>query len=272
MNKILIIGAKGMLGYAVSEYFDRKGYPVVKISRSDYDIAKEPFSKFEKLAEESDVIINCAGVIKPMIAHTPIEDVLRVNSIFPKNLAKLAGKTDKKCIHITTDCVFSGSKGNYTEDDYFDADDVYGLSKNAGDDADCMVLRTSIIGEEKGQGRSLLEWARSMAGKEVNGFLNHIWNGVTTVYFAEIIEKILNGNMYKKGLFHIHSPNALNKFELLSMINKVYDLRFSQINQTQANVAVDRSLGTKYSLSEKVVSLKIQAQLYGMKKFFTIKD
>jgi dTDP-4-dehydrorhamnose reductase len=268
MGKIIVLGSTGMLGYAVSSYFRSKEYEVVQISRNEFDIANEPISKFEEYLNNADVVINCAGVIKPRIAQNTLENVLKINSIFPRNLANVCNKMGIKCFHITTDCVYSGKKGSYNEEDYFDADDLYGLSKNAGETKDCMVLRTSIIGEEKGQSRSLLEWAKSQAGKEVNGFTNHKWNGVTTLYLAEIIENILKNNFYQKGLFHVHSPNTVNKYELLNIFNEVYELKFSKINDIEAKDTVDRSLSTVYKLSSKVCTKTLQQQVREMKEFF----
>lgn len=268
MKNIVILGSNGMLGYAVTEYFLRKGYDVTALTRKDYDIAKDPINKLETFVKQAEVVINCAGVIKSVINNSSIEDILQVNSIFPRNLANLCNKHGVKCFHITTDCVYSGRKGNYDENDYFDADDVYGISKNAGDIKDCMTLRTSIIGEEvKGQSRSLLEWARSQAGKSVNGFTNHLWNGVTTVYLAEIIENILNSNLYQKGIFHVFSPNSVNKYELLQSINDVYNLKL-KINPYKAESGINRTLNSVNDLAEKLVTKEIGHQISEMNLFF----
>lgn len=267
MQRVTIFGSNGMLGYAVTEYFKRKNYAVRTISRNEFDIAKDDHSKIYELLNDTDVVINCAGVIKPRIKDMTEVDVLRVNSIFPHNLAKVCNHKEIKCFHITTDCVYSGIKGSYDESDLFDADDLYGTSKNGGDSTNCMVLRTSIIGEENGQSRSLLEWARSQAGKEVNGFLNHDWNGVTTVYLAEIIDTILNNDLYEKELFHIHSPKSVNKFQLVSIINEVYDLKM-KINPVEAGSVVDRTMKSIKELSAKVCRKSIEEQLKEMKYFF----
>lgn len=268
MGKILVIGSTGMLGYAVSEYFLSKQYDVVKLTRNDFDIGVEPHEKFEKYLDGIDVVINCAGLIKPTIGKFPIEQAIRVNSIFPRNLALMTKARGIKCFHITTDCVYSGKKGNYNELDLFDAEDLYGMTKNAGENKDCMVLRTSIIGEEKENSRSLLEWAKSQAGKEVNGFTNHLWNGVTTLYLAEIIENILKQNLYQNGIFHIHSPNTVNKYELLQIFDEVYELKYAKINSVEAKEAVDRTLSSIYDLTKVVCSKSLKEQIIGMKDFF----
>lgn len=269
MEKVLIIGSTGMLGYAVSSYFKTNDYEVVELSRSQFDIANDTMDKFESYLDGVGVVINCAGVIKPTIAKNSIENVLKINSLFPRNLAKVCNKRNIKCFHITTDCVYTGKKGRYTEEDYFDADDLYGLSKNSGENKDCMVLRTSIIGEENGQSRSLLEWAKSQAGKEVNGFTNHLWNGVTTLYLAEIIETILLQDLYEKGLFHVHSPNTVDKYQLLQIFSRAYNLNL-KINPVEAKDAVDRSLSSIFDLTKKVAVKTLEQQVNEMQGFFEL--
>lgn len=268
MRKILIFGSNGMLGYAVTEYFRKNDYLVKTINRNEFDIAKDNHGKLSTLLDDTDIVINCAGVIKPRIKVMPVIDVLRVNSIFPHNLAKTARQKFVKCIHITTDCVYNGKKGNYDETDLFDADDLYGISKSVGDAAECMVLRTSILGEENGQSRSLLEWTRSQKGKEVNGFLNHNWNGVTTTYLAELIDTIIKNNLYMDGLYHIHSPNSVNKFELLSVINDIYNLKMD-IKPAFAEESVNRTLTSVKHFSSMFCTKSIEKQLAEMKLFFS---
>jgi len=265
--KVLVFGAKGMLGYAMHSYFERQGQEVKAMGREDFDIARDPISNIESLVTWSDAVINCAGVIKPLIAKTPIEDVLKVNAVFPRNLANLCERHSKMCFHVTTDCVYSGRKGTYSETDAFDAEDVYGLSKNAGDAADAMVLRTSIVGEEKYAKRSLLEWARSQSGKEVSGFVNHSWNGVTTVFLAEIIETIIKRGLYEKGIFHVHSPQAVTKLELLQIFNEVYDLHL-KINAVEASEFCDRTLNSGRPLTQLVCTKPLPTQIQEMRKFF----
>ena len=268
MKKISVLGASGMLGYAVSSYFKNRGYEVVEITRNEFDIAKDEMNKLEAYFDGVDVVINCAGIIKPTLKLNSVEDVLKINSRFPRNLAKLCNSKGIECFHITTDCVFSGKKGSYTENDYFDADDLYGLSKNAGENKDCMTLRTSIIGEEKEHNRSLLEWAKSQAGKSVNGFTNHFWNGVTTLYLAEIIENILNNGLYEEGIFHVYSPEPVDKYQLLSIINDVYNLEL-QITPIETENPIDRTLFSVYNLSEKVSIKSLSEQIREMHNFFS---
>ena len=264
---VAVVGAGGMLGYAVAEYFGRTGAPVIAVGRQQFDIARDPIAKLERLVGPAGSIINCAGVIKPMIARTSVEDVLRVNTVFPHNLAQLGLRLDKPVFHVTTDCVYSGSRGGYDESDLFDADDLYGLSKNGGDFANAMVLRTSIIGEERGTGRSLLEWARSQRGQAVSGFLNHRWNGVTTLHLAEVVHRIVEEGLYRRGLFHVYSPAVVTKFELLDLINQVYGLNLT-IRPVEAPSACDRSLASRHDLSRRLCVKSLRQQLDDMRQFF----
>lgn len=268
MKTIAVIGAKGMLGLAVSEYFSRRGDRVIPLTRNEYDIAGDPLERLEDLLSDARHVVNCAGVIKPLIAQTAAEDVLKVNAIFPRNLARLCDRRGAQLFHVTTDCVYSGRDGGYDENAFFDAEDVYGLSKNAGDAADCMVLRTSIIGEERGQQRSLLEWARSQAGKEVNGFLNHRWNGVTTLHLAELIDRIIEDGLYEKGIFHVHSPETVTKHELVSMLSEVYGLGLT-IHPVDAAEACDRSLASARPLCRRLEVKPLRQQLAELRDFFS---
>lgn len=266
---ILVIGSNGMLGYAVSEYFSRRGDRVIGITRAEFDIVRNPITDLSLFIEEANLVINCAGVIKQVIQDKDIQEILKVNAIFPLNLAFLCNEHGTPCIHITTDCVFTGMKGGYSETDIPDADDVYGMSKNAGDSADCMVLRTSIIGEDRGgHGLALLPWVQSQKGGHINGYTNHLWNGVTTVYLAEIIDSIIEKDLYQKGIFHIFSPEVVSKYELVSKINTIYGLEI-EITKYETEVPCDRSLTTGKGLSHMVATKALHDQILEMKDFFS---
>lgn len=268
-TKITVLGANGMLGYAVSEYYTRKHYNVATVKREDFDVINDNPEKLATYLEKSSLVINCIGIIKQIIDEVSDIDVLKINGTFPKNLAKLCKALNVPLIHVTTDCAYSGLKGNYSENDFFDAEDLYGISKNAGENTECMILRTSLIGPEKGRQRSLLEWAFSQKGIKVKGFTNHIWNGVTTLYFAEITEKILNHKLHQEGIYHIHSPNKASKFDLLNIFNDVFSLNM-KIEPTETPVKCDRSMTSIYELSQTLADKTILQQVMNLKDFFQI--
>lgn len=142
-------------------------------------------------------------------------------------------------------CVFSGDDGNYNEKSPHDCTDVYGKTKSLGEPENCTVIRSSIIGEEVGQTRSLIEWVKSMKDKSANGYINHKWNGVTCLQMAKIFEDIIANNKYWKGTRHIFSPNTVNKYELVQMISDAHSLNVN-LTPVEGPTKCDRSLSTIY--------------------------
>jgi len=267
VSSVLVLGAKGMLGRAVSRWFATRGHRVTALGRAEFDIVRDPPENLEPRVAQADLVVNCAGVIKPRISSIPVEEVLRVNAIFPRNLARLCDRWQRPCVHVTTDAAFSGKRGGYTETDLFDSSDLYGLSKSAGDTCESMVLRTSVVGEEEGAPRSLLEWARTQAGNEVSGFVNHRWNGVTTVHLAEVIESIHERGLHRKGIFHVFSPQVVTKAELLEMMSDAYGLKL-KVKRVEAPESCDRSLASVHSLASELCTQRLEQQLRAMRAFF----
>jgi dTDP-4-dehydrorhamnose reductase len=151
-------------------------------------------------------------------------------------------------IHITTDCIFSGKDGNYNEMSKSDVLDDYGLSKFMGEPSVCTTIRTSIIGEEAKNKLSLLEWIRSNKEGKINGYINHIWNGVTCLQLSKIMHNIISGNKFWEGTRHIFS-NRVNKYELAKIINDVYELNI-QIDPVETPEKIDRSLSSIHRIEE----------------------
>ncbi len=140
-------------------------------------------------------------------------------------------------------CVFSGNEGKYNENSPHDCTDVYGKTKSLGEPKNCTVVRSSIIGEEVGQSRSLIEWVKSMKDKPANGYTNHKWNGVTCLQMAKIFENIIANNNYWIGTRHVFSPEIVDKYELVKLISDAYSLNIS-LTPTEAPIKCDRSLST----------------------------
>jgi dTDP-4-dehydrorhamnose reductase len=180
-------------------------------------------------------------------------------------LSKVVNELGAKLIHPTTDCVYSGLKGHYNENDKYDVSDIYGMSKAIGEPLDCTVIRTSIIGEEVGQGRSLVEWVKSSANTTVTGFTNHYWNGITCLEFAKICDTIIKANNFWKGTRHIHS-NTVNKFELVHLISEIYGLNIG-VTPKETTVTCDRSLSTNFNLIEYFNIPELKEQIIEMRNF-----
>jgi dTDP-4-dehydrorhamnose reductase len=251
MKKILVLGSNGMLGYGVSKTLnDKNEFDVIYTSRKkdDDNYFDAISSKLEDLPK-TDYVINCIGIIKPNMKGGLI-NAIKINCLFPHQLSEFCKKNGTKLIHISTDCVYSGRRGEYLETDDHDALDDYGKSKSLGECSDnSMVIRTSIIGEEKENFISLISWAKSMKNKEVKGFTNHLWNGITTNYFGKICKKIILKDLYKEGLFHVYSNSDITKAEMLRVFNNKWNLNL-KIEEVEASEVINRTLRTKNNMND----------------------
>ena len=250
--KIILFGSTGMLGNYVYNYLS-KYHNIICINRNELDISTISNNKLENIflkykLEENDIIINCIGIIPQSknLNNANIRNYFLINSIFPNLLSFYANLYKLKFIHITTDCVFSGSKGNYNENDLHDEMNEYGVSKSLGEMCyNATIIRTSIIGEETKNKYSLLEWVKKHNNNTINGYTNHFWNGVTCLQLAKIINQIINNNIWWKGVRHIFSPNTVSKYELVNIINDVYKLN-NTVVKFKTNNNVDKTLCTNY--------------------------
>lgn len=221
--KIVIFGSNGMLGKYVCSVLE-KSYEIIPITRKEFDIVNDSWNKLEHLVKNVQIVINCAGCIPQKVDKTDYVSYIRVNTLFPHKLGEFSKKYDHRFIHVTTDCVFDGKKGNYTTDDKLSVTDIYGVTKYLGEPDDTTIIRTSIIGEELFTKKSLLEWVKSNRGKTIEGYTNHFWNGVTCLTLAKIIKKMIEENLYWSGVKHVFSPDTVSKYELCKYINEIYDL------------------------------------------------
>lgn len=259
MNKktVLILGANGMLGRYLATYY--KDYNIVIVTRDQINVSqqttRDDLRKYFNQFIQIDCVINCIGVIKPRVNVVGITETIAINSIFPRLLADVLEEKRVPLCHITTDCVFLGRKGCYTEKSFHDADDVYGRSKSLGEPENCAVFRTSIIGEEVGNSRSLIEWAKSMAGKEANGFTNHIWNGITCLQLAKTLKDYIDNGNWWQGVRHFHA-NDVTKQELLEQISDAFNLNIKVV-PVYADQYCNRTLKTIYPL-EKIPNINVQ--------------
>lgn len=255
---ITILGSTGMLGNAVGNYFLSKHEDVALSYRDESVAYGENRFQFDPLVNDvkdifrwsdPEYVINCIGVIKPFIDKDPIASI-QINSIFPRELANACEERGVKLIHITTDCVFSGRSSSYNENSLHDCEDFYGKTKSCGEPANCMVIRTSIIGEEIHKNASLIEWAKSQKGKQVNGFTNHLWNGIATKEYARICDKIISDGLFQNGIHHVFGK-TISKCDLLKLISDKLGLDL-QVNPIQAPQAITRVLSTVKDLNGKL--------------------
>lgn len=257
MEKVVILGSTGMLGNAVRKVFlDWLGEENVRCSKRGLNIDRPVEFQFEvgvfphrydlHVIPDCDWIINCIGVIKPHV-EKDIQMAIMANASFPHRLAAYCEEKDIKLINITTDCVYSGDQGRYTELDLHDCLDAYGKTKSLGEPANCMNLRTSIIGPEiDGRATSLVEIVKQAKGKEFKAFTNWYWNGMTTQQYGKVCKAVIQNNRYEKGTFHVFS-DTISKGWLIHTLNAKYDLGIN-ITDCEAPYFCDRTLGTTKTL------------------------
>lgn len=258
--KILVFGGSGMLGHKLVQAWTGK-FDVWTTIRTD--LQQQANFKFfnrqntieninienEQLVAETihklkpDVIVNAIGIIKQLPTARSVIKTLTINSIFPHRLAEISAQINARLITISTDCVFNGNKGNYTESDVSDAYDLYGKSKNLGEvtTENCLTIRTSIIGRELFTAHSLVEWFISKSGSTVKGFVNAVFSGFPTIILADILADVIINYPKLNGLYHI-SSDPINKFDLLQLIKEAYQLPI-QIEPFE-DFKIDRSLNS----------------------------
>ena len=270
--EVVVVGNKGMLGHMVEKHLSRQPkFSVRGFGRETLEITPNTYSSFAtKLTRHvgltADYVINCVGAIKPHFNNkSAIATNIFTNAIFPHFLSQWGQETGTKVIHITTDCVFDGKQGKYTEISPHTALDAYGKSKSIGEPETCMVIRTSIIGPEVGTKKSLLEWVLSRGVEGcVNGFTNHLWNGLTTLELARSLHQIMDRDLYSLGTYHLFS-NDISKYDLVSEISKNYGLNL-HVNPVEAEPC-DRTLRTVKSLNFSLDIPTIERQINELKKY-----
>jgi len=226
--RILILGSEGMLGHVVKLHFQENGHVVAGTSRSvDSEYYYDATKNIDKLGDyidsfKPDAVINCIGLLNK-VAEDNKALAVTLNSYLPHYADELCQKKNVKFIHVSTDCVFDGAKGEYTEDSFKDAVTFYGQSKALGEinNDHNLTLRTSIIGPDISEnGIGLFQWFMNQSG-EINGFDKAIWTGVTTIELAKAMEKSIVNNL--TGLRHVVNNEKIDKYSLLNLFKKHFN-------------------------------------------------
>lgn len=256
--RVLILGGSGMLGHKLWQSFAGQFDTYVTFRNSAtayarYGIFDAVRSKGHVSARDFDsvigafasvrpqVVVNCIGIVKQGAAAKDPYTSISVNALFPHRLAQFCRASAARLIHLSTDCVFAGHKGNYSEADAPDAEDLYGRTKLLGEvDAEgCLTIRTSMIGRELVGSHGLIEWFLSQAGKQVRGFRRAVFSGFTTQALADIIAWLIVEHPELHGVFNVAAA-PINKFDLLSMVREVYGLKIAI--EADEDFVCDRSL------------------------------
>jgi dTDP-4-dehydrorhamnose reductase len=240
-TRLLILGVTGMLGHTLMSELDEVDSLDVYGSARDVGVLRSAFS--DRLLErvtpnidardmdsvrrllngiQPDVVVNCIGVIKQNLGVINPVTAIMLNSLFPHLLAEECAARDIRLIHVSTDCVFSGNRGNYVETDDPDPGDLYGRSKLLGEltTPPALTLRTSIIGHEPVSNRSLVDWFLSRSGA-ANGYTRAIYSGITTTEFTRLLRSVVLPRADLTGVLHVAST-PISKYNLLRLIAREY--------------------------------------------------
>lgn len=259
--RILILGASGMLGHKALEVLGRDGDCFGTIRPTALQrmrTAGFPESRLitlpglpggegleETLSQlEPDVLVNCIGLVKQdPLAGSPSR-AIEVNALFPHNVAAHCSARGVRMIHVSTDCVFSGSAGRYSEADLPDAVDLYGRSKLLGEVTydGHLTLRTSIVGRELTGSNGLVEWFLSQAGREVRGYESAFFSGLSTLTLAETLNTVIHDHRDLAGLYHVAS-RRIDKYNLLCLLDEYFGT--ATTIDPESSVRIDRSLNGK---------------------------
>lgn len=276
--RVAVLGCTGMLGRYVYSYLDRF-HKCTGTTRETFNAGDANTGNYAgavgHVVAQHDVVINCIGIVKPYIPDVGRLGTVRINSVFPVMLSDLCDYYNTKLIHICSDCVYSGNKGQYTETDAPDATDIYARTKSIEPEK-ASIIRTSFIGEDIKQSKSagLLEWILKNKGNKITGYTNALWNGVTCLQLAKTINDIIEHDLFWTGVRHVFSNQVVSKYEICKMVNDVYNLGLdvipveaSIIEGSPINGVIDRSLQTIYDDIQQP-EMGLYRQLIEQKKYF----
>jgi dTDP-4-dehydrorhamnose reductase len=264
--KVLVLGASGLIGSTFLRVLSEKpSLDVFGTLRSGYfglqlkDIASSKIFTGVDVEDDSkvldtfaaihpDVVINCVGVTKHKDDGNQPINAIKLNALFPHRLAQICSLLDIRLIHVSTDCVFSGKNGFYSESDQPDANDIYGKSKALGEVlyGDALTIRTSTIGHELNTSYGLLNWFLSQTDK-CKGFKKAVFSGLPTVVLAQVFKDHILNNRALKGLYHVAAA-PINKYDLLQLIAETYGKKIDI--ESDEDFVIDRSLdASKFNLA-----------------------
>jgi dTDP-4-dehydrorhamnose reductase len=256
--RVLVVGGTGMAGHKLWQVLSRRFDTWATVRTPNQAAVEAGLLDAKRLLQNvdvfhldtieqaiarvaPDVVVNATGVIKQSSMVKDSVATITINALFPHQLAAMCCERGARLIHISTDCVFSGRKGNYNENDIADAEDLYGRSKLLGEvtAVNCLTLRTSLIGPELGTRNGLIEWFLGNRGKGVKGYTHAIFSGFPTIAFADLVATIIGEHAALSGLYHL-SSDPVSKYDLLRMARDIYNAPIEI--EPCADLQIDRSL------------------------------
>jgi len=229
---LVLLGSNGMLGSMIyflvsTRYPDKK---IIPISRKEYDVLRDDISLLDRLIPEDCVVINCIGAI-PQKKYTD-EEYFKINTYFPHDLSAYCQKRSLKLIHVSTNCVFSGKIDACHEYMIPDTDEMYGKTKYLGEPSYGLVIRCSIIGPERSFCFGLMEWFLQNVSSEIDGYIDSLWNGITTLELSKILIEIVENDDVKNDIVHYYSKDTVSKYDMLLHLKNVFNKNIT-INKTE---------------------------------------
>jgi dTDP-4-dehydrorhamnose reductase len=222
--RITVVGSRGMAGHVIVKYLEQQGHTVTAVDRTVLDIEHGNVDQFFQTLD-SDFVVNAIGLLVKDCIDRP-DRAVAINSWWPQYCAYKLRDTNTRLIHLSTDCVFDGQRGNYFEADNHTETNAYGRSKSFGEinNTKDITFRMSIIGPELKNGTGLLNWVLTNKDDELPGWDNAWWNGITTLQLAKCINQYIN-NPVITGVYHlVNNDVQINKYDLLCKINEIYGL------------------------------------------------
>lgn len=259
--KILILGANGMLGHKLFQHLSTyEQFNVFGSARSPdklleiipksqwgllrFGVDANRFDTIMQIVREikPELVVNCIGKIKQRYAGLNTQNHIYINSLLPHKIAGVCDDVGARMLHFSTDCVFNGQQGSYSEEDISNAEDIYGKTKYLGEVnyPHCLTLRMSIIGHEISSQFGLLEWFLAQKD-QVFGFTRHIYSGFPTVELAVLLARYIIPNVQLNGVYHL-SSEPITKYELLRLVAQRYNKQ-TEINPDEHTIC-DRSLNS----------------------------
>lgn len=257
--KILVLGCNGMAGSTISLYLKERGNEVFGLAQSESryvptfvtDVTN--FAKLDEIimSENFDIIINCIGILIKD-SEEKKEIAVLINSLLPHHLAKVTHDMKTRIFHMSTDCVFSGKRGKYTEADFPDGELFYDRTKALGELADSknLTFRNSIIGPDINEnGVGLFNWFMKQTG-QIGGYTKSIWTGVTTLQLAKTMEKAMHTSV--SGLFNCVNNEVINKYDLLLLFKKYFHRNRLTINAVEGKPQDKSLVRTNFDLDYQI--------------------
>lgn len=249
--KVLILGVSGLIGHKLLQELsvDHEVFGTLHKTKDQYNnlalfagstiIEGIDVLKFEKLTcvlqvIDPDVVLNCVGITKRKIRQNNTLEVIETNASFPHKLAKWAKNNNKRVIHFSTDCVFNGKEGDYTEESLTTAEDLYGRTKALGEIRydHTLTIRSSFIGQELFDRTELLDWVLAQDGKQIKGFKNALYSGVSTNFMAKTVNDIITNHTQLSSIYHLALEVPISKYDLICLAKKAFGLNIDIIPET----------------------------------------